>query len=200
MDWYEDEVKRVEEEKRKLSYTPRVVFYGSSSINLWPEIYVNFRAFDPVNLGFGGSTLESCVWYFERILTGLEPEHILCYAGDNDLGDGKTAEEVILYFQQLMDLLKKHFPAAMFSFISIKPSTARWHLIDKIKKVNQHAEETLKKAGNNYYYVDIFDRMLGKDGKPVVDLLQQDGLHLSARGYALWQEILLTHLHETRVS
>src|SRR6218665_2997296 len=104
MDWYEEEVQRVEREKKKLSYTPKVIFYGSSSINLWPELYTNFRAFDPLNLGFGGSTLESCVWYFDRIMAGLHPEHIVCYAGDNDLGDGKKAEEVVRQFKQLMGL------------------------------------------------------------------------------------------------
>lgn len=200
MIWYEDEVKRLEQEKSKLSYIPKIVFYGSSSINLWPDLYANFRAFDPINLGFGGSTLESCVWYFDRIMAGLQPEHIVCYAGDNDLGDGKKAEEVMQYFKQLINLIDKKFPGTRFSYISIKPSAARWHLIDQIRTTNRCIDELLQKAGDGYYYVNIYDRMLDSSGKPVGELLQPDGLHLSEKGYALWQEIVLTHLHETRVS
>jgi lysophospholipase L1-like esterase len=35
-------------------------------------------------------------------------------------------------------------------------------------------------------YVDIVSKMLGPDGKPPADLFVQDGLHLSPKGYAIW--------------
>jgi lysophospholipase L1-like esterase len=32
--------------------------------------------------------------------------------------------------------------------------------------------------------------MLGPDGKPRADLLQEDGLHLNKQGYELWTRLL----------
>ena len=90
MIWYENEVQRLEKEKTALEYEPRMVFYGSSSIRLWETLYEDFREYAPVNLGFGGSTLAACVWFFERLVAGYRPQSILLYAGDNDLGGSRN--------------------------------------------------------------------------------------------------------------
>ena len=43
------------------------MFYGSSSIRLWDTLAEDI---DPgvVNLGFGGSTLQACDYFFERLV------------------------------------------------------------------------------------------------------------------------------------
>lgn len=195
MVWYEDEVKRVIQEKGSLPYNPEVIFYGSSSIRLWENLYSDFEELKPANLGFGGSTLAACDWFFSRILAGLHPKHIVFYAGDNDLGDGRNPEEVYLFFQQLLALLKEHFPAVPFTFISIKPSIARWNIIQQITYTNQLVQEAMENEPN-CFYVNIFDAMLAENGKPDARFFDADGLHLSKEGYALWKDLLTTHLNK----
>ncbi|MEO6849327.1 MAG: GDSL family lipase, partial [Mucilaginibacter sp.] len=68
MFWYEDEVKNLEKVVLKLGYEAETLFYGSSSIRLWTTLYKDFDNIKPVNLGFGGSTLAACVWFFDRIM------------------------------------------------------------------------------------------------------------------------------------
>jgi len=194
MIWYEDEVKRVEQVKGKLTYEPKTIFYGSSSMRLWSTLYEDFKLYQPVNLGFGGSTLAACVWFFERILPAYKPERIVFYAGDNDLGDGRHPEEIFIFFEQLMAQLNHWFPGVHFYFISVKPSPARWNMIDKIQYTNKLVREAIEKAGPPFYYVNIVDDMLDDVGKPVGNLFQPDGLHLSDKGYAVWKEVLQGYL------
>jgi hypothetical protein len=97
MTWYHEDIKRLEKERAELTYDPKLIFYGSSSITLWDTLYADFKEYKPVNLGFGGSTLAACVWFFEQVVAPYNPEAIILYAGDNDLGDGRHAEEVFIF-------------------------------------------------------------------------------------------------------
>ena len=113
--------------KRRFILSSANHFYGSSSIRLWKNLYDNFEEFAPINLGLGGSTLEACVYFFERIVAPVQSaQKIIIYAGDNHLGDGKQPDEVFQFFIQLKALLHLHFPAVPAYYISVKPSTARW--------------------------------------------------------------------------
>ena len=38
--------------------------------------------------------------------------------------------------------------------------------------------------------IDIWEPMLGEDGKPRRELFVGDGLHLNAKGYALWTKVV----------
>ncbi len=68
MNWYEDDVQGVIAEISNCPYEPKSIFYGSSSIRPWGTLYDDFKNLKPVNLGFGGSTLAVCVWFFDRIM------------------------------------------------------------------------------------------------------------------------------------
>ncbi|MEO7311914.1 MAG: GDSL-type esterase/lipase family protein [Chitinophagaceae bacterium] len=193
MHWYEEEVQRIETEKSQLSYQPEMIFYGSSSIRLWDNLYSDFRVYSPVNLGFGGSTLEACVWYFDRLMQDFSPEHIVVYAGDNDLGDGKKPLEVFSYFKQLSAFIKKRFPDVSFSFISIKPSLARWNINNLISETNHLIKDAIVAEGQDAFYVDVYEKMVDQNGYPQEALFDADGLHLNQTGYAVWKKTLLTH-------
>lgn len=197
MIWYEHEVQRLEQEKAKLEYEPKTVFYGSSSIRLWDTLYEDFSVYQPVNLGFGGSTLAACVWFFERLVTPYRPQSIVLYAGDNDLGDGRHPEEVFIFFQQMVARTREHFGDIPLFFISIKPSITRWNIVDSIRYTNDLIEKEILNKGNNLHYIDIYHKMTDNAGYPKREFLDPDGLHISEKGYALWKDIILRHLSTT---
>jgi lysophospholipase L1-like esterase len=43
-------------------------------------------------------------------------------------------------------------------------------------------------------YINIWNAMLGTDGKPIGTLFVADSLHMNKRGYAIWQRIIVPHL------
>jgi len=194
MNWYENEVQRLEQEKASLGYTPEIIFYGSSSIRLWDSLYEDFRGYNPVNLGFGGSTLAACVWFFERLLANAHPRAIIVYAGDNDLGDGRHPEEVFIFFQQLVASAQRHFGDIPLAFISIKPSISRWNIVESIRYTNKIIEEEVRRLGGNLHFINVYHKMTDNAGYPKREFLDPDGLHINEKGYALWKEILLNYL------
>ena len=58
---------------------------------------------------------------------------IVCYAGDNDLGDGKSPGEVVASFRKLLVKVDACFPSIPFTMLAIKPSPARWQLAEQIR-------------------------------------------------------------------
>jgi lysophospholipase L1-like esterase len=199
MVWYEDEVKRLEAERLNYKYTPETIFYGSSSIRMWDTLYTDFADYKPANLGYGGSTLAACVWYFDRILLPLNPKRIVFYAGDNDIGDGRHPEEIFIFFQQLMARVVATYPGIPFAYISIKPSIARWNLNESIKYANKLISNELKKYPDAQY-IDVYSQMINSAGKPRHELFLQDGLHMSTRGYDIWKPLVLNYLQSLSAS
>ena len=197
MYWYEDEVRALESRlAKRIMETRPAVFYGSSSFREWDTLAEDF---DPrvVNLGFGGSTLEACDYYFDRLVPPLHPRSMLLYAGDNDLGDGKSVEQVFGWFRSLAckagalpGVLQRALPEHMpFGFVSVKPSPARLAIIDRIRALNEKVRAEMESIPGGYY-VDVFDAMLDPSGSPDKVLFQEDGLHLNRRGYRIWAHLL----------
>jgi lysophospholipase L1-like esterase len=193
MHWYESEVRDLERARATRILPPDpAVFYGSSSITLWSTLARDLADPRAVNLGFGGSTLEACAWFFERLVPPTRPASLVVYAGDNDLGDGHTPHEVRRRFEALAAKVDRDLVDVTFGFISIKPSPARLGLLDSTQEANAMIRQAL--AGRpRAFYVDVFSPMLGQDGQPRPELFLPDGLHMNRAGYRLWATILGQH-------
>jgi hypothetical protein len=196
MEWYEQEVSAMEERLRMYVPPPSMVaFYGSSSLRMWESLEEDFRDAGAMNLAFGGSTMEACAWFFERLVVPWKPRSIVCYAGDNDLGDGRTPEAVIASFLKLLAKVDHHFPKIPFTILSIKPSPARLHLTDRIIVTNEALRREI--LGREYgYFIDIYSAMLDSDGLPDESLFLEDGLHVSPKCYLVWKSLLLSRSNE----
>jgi len=190
MEWYEEEVCALE---RRLRESPPpagpVVFYGSSSMRLWDSLADDFPGESVLNLAFGGSTLAACAWFFDRLVVPCRPRAIVCYAGDNDLGDGRSPEEVLAFFRDLLGRVAAGCPGVPFSMLAIKPSPSRWDLADRIRVTNEAMRRELS-GRENSYFIDTFSAMLGSDGRPERSLFLEDGLHVSPEGYRIWRRLL----------
>ncbi|MCY7358750.1 MAG: GDSL-type esterase/lipase family protein, partial [Rudanella sp.] len=187
MDSLEEEVRQLEHTLAQ--YPPHtVVFYGSSTVRLWTRLAQAFPQVQVLNAGFGGSTLEACGWYFERLIVPAQPRAVILYAGDNDLGNDRKPEEVYLFFCALADKMQRHLPNVPLIYVSIKPSPARWAIITQIRAANTFIAAEISRLPNTTF-IDLTDAMLTPDGQPRPDLFEVDGLHLNPVGYALWQKL-----------
>lgn len=169
-----------------------LLFVGSSSIRLWnlPQSFPDRKA---INRGFGGSQIIDSVHFAKRIILKHRPKTVVLYAGDNDIAAGKSPETVAADFAKFVRTVHAELPKTRILFIAIKPSLARWNLAGKMQRANEMIARQCKQD-DRLVYVDIFKPMLGESGTPRKELFRKDGLHLNAKGYALWASILKPHL------
>jgi lysophospholipase L1-like esterase len=193
MEWYEPEVRTLEQSLRGAPLPERpTAFYGSSSIRMWTDLAADLDDSRALNIGFGGSTLAACVHFFERLVPPVRPASLVVYSGDNDLGDGRSPEEVFHSFRALANLVDRLLATVAFGFMSIKPSPARIGLQKRIRQTNQLIRSEIDKRPGAYY-IDVYDGMLNAKGQPRPELYLEDGLHLSRAGYKLWANLLEPH-------
>lgn len=191
MTWYDDEVRQLE--AKLPDNRNRVVFYGSSSVRFWTTLAADFPESDPLNLGFGGSTLAACAWYFDRLILPASPHSVVLYAGDNDLGDGRNPEEVFLFFYAFAQKMQQHLPHVPLTFLTIKISPTRWNLANAIRQTNRLIQGYIDQMPNARS-IDTTTPLLGMDGRPCREFFQNDGLHLTPAGYEAWRNAVRQHL------
>ena len=174
-----------------------VLFVGSSSIRLWDGLESQF-ADAPVagstvilKRGFGGSRLSDCVRHLDKLVIGYKPRLVLVYAGDNDLAEGSTPEQVLERVRKFSSGVHAQLPDTRVAFISIKPSPARISLLGKIRAANRLVKEyATNNASAGLDYIDVYTPMLAENGQPRAELFREDRLHLNRAGYALWRSII----------
>jgi lysophospholipase L1-like esterase len=182
---FEKEIKAFEEADKKVSPAQNaVLFVGSSTIQKWKTLAEDFPNETVINRGFGGSQMADSVRYAKRIIIPYHPRKIVIYAGDNDLAAGKSPEQILTDFKALVDEVRPELPQTEFLYLSIKPSIARWKLVDKIKQTNALILDYTK-TDKQLGFIDIFPVVLGEDGKPRKELFLPDGLHMSRAGQKL---------------
>jgi len=174
-------------EKRLKDSPPKpgaVFFVGSSSIVRW-DLEKWFPGKGYVNVGFGGSVIADGTHFAPRILTPFKPGTVVFYAGDNDIGGGRKAEQVAEDFKAFVAAVRKDNPACRVLFVAVKPSLARWKKFEEQQMANALVREFCEK-GERLTFVDVVPLMLGPDGMPVPDLFVKDGLHMTPKGYEIW--------------
>lgn len=170
-----------------------VLFVGSSSIRLWDTLATDFPGIPVINRGFGGSELRDITYYADRIIVPYAPRKILIYAGDNDLGSGRSPQQVCDDFRMFVRRVRRDLPKVGIAYIAIKPSPSRAHLLDAQRQANALVAAEAEKL--DVEFVDIFTPMLDKAGQPRKDLFLEDRLHMNRAGYEIWRGVITPYLH-----
>jgi lysophospholipase L1-like esterase len=163
-----------------------VLFLGSSSFRLWPDLGADFPDVPVLNRGFGGATFPDVLFFAPRIALPARPRLIVLYVGDNDLGAGRTPVQVAADYATFVAFVRRALPQTRVAYVSIKPSPSRWALVGAMREANARIAEQIARDGFGTY-VDVFTPMLGPDGRPRPTLYQADSLHMTPAGYAIWR-------------
>ena len=172
---------------------PTIVFTGSSSIRMWKDVQQMFPDHQIINTGFGGSQTSDLLYYVYDLIYRYHPKKVFIYEGDNDIAAGKSTDTIMTDMEELVRRINKFDPSLEIVLISPKPSIARWDLRGKYQRLNKK----LKLWANgtpNLQYVDMWDVMVAQN-KLNRDLFLEDGLHMNAKGYALWYNALKSYVN-----
>ncbi len=168
-----------------------IVFTGSSSIRYWDSLAEDMKPLDAINRGFGGSTVADVNHYASRIIFPYRPRAVVLYAGDNDLSWpwSKTPEQVFADFSQFVGIIRAQLPDIWIYYVSIKPSILRSGNRHKRKKTNELIAAYIS-TQPRIQFIDVDQAMLDPRGKTRSELFRWDGLHMNAKGYAVWTAII----------
>jgi len=169
----------------------QTLFIGSSSFTRWTDAQSYFPTHHILNRAFGGSTLLDVTRFVKDVVYPYQPKQVVMYCGENDIAnDPKIAAfEVVDRFKTLFGLIRAKYPKVPFAYVAMKPSPSRWHLRPKYIMGNKWIAEFLATQPQTAY-VDIWDVMLGPDGRPMPDIFVGDNLHMNAKGYKIWAPLI----------
>ncbi len=184
---FEADIAAFEAADRALPPAPGgVVFIGSSSIRMWPDVAADFPGMHAVNRGFGGSTMADAVRAAPRILVPRQPRIAVLYSGENDLNAGTSPQQILADYRAFAAIVHRDSPKTRIVVVSIKPSPSRWALVEQMRATNALLRTEVARDPRARF-VDVFTPMLGPDGRPRPELYIADQLHMTPAGYAIWR-------------
>ena len=166
-----------------------IVFTGSSSIARWKDLAKTFPEFPVLNRGFGGSTTPEVNYYFDRVVAAYKPKVIVFFCGSNDMASKRTPQQALEDFGTFVKMTKEKLPGTKIVYISQHVPASRERLKDAYFEVNRAVREAATKD-SPIRFVDIHDKMLGKDGSANPELYEADKLHPNAAAYKIWADEL----------
>lgn len=170
---------------------PVIVVTGSSTVRLWRNSAKAFPDAQVVNTGFGGSTMDSLARHYDGLIGRYSPDLVFIGSGDNDLASGRTSGEVIADTTAILDRIRSDAPDTQVAIVAAKPSIKRWHLRERYEQLNEQFLD-LARQREGVVFVDVWHRLLDRDGQVRPDLYVADGLHLNSRGYRIYSAALRT--------
>lgn len=168
-----------------------IVFVGSSSIRMWP-LGERFPGMPVLNRGFGGSHISDVLHYLDETVFRYSPKIVLFYAGDNDIGSGKSPQQVFDDYREFCTRVLRELPDTRIVWLPIKPSLARWNLWPQMEEANRMVAD-YSESNPLLSWIDTPTPMLGADGTPRPELFVEDGLHMTPVGYDIWTRLVKEH-------
>lgn len=173
------------------------VFTGSSSVRLWASLSEDFPELTILNTGFGGSTYAELFHYRHELIGQYTPDMVIIYEGDNDVTGSDTVEEIFDKAQELYSYLAQELPETKVFILAAKPSPLRWNLKPLYDALNTHfADFALE--NDQFTYINIWNPMLGENGKPLPSIFLPDSLHMNKAGYLIWKQTIAPFLQVSK--
>ena len=193
-----------------------ILFYGSSGFTRWKPKY-NHRPLEEdirmkdgspaaVNHGFGGSTIEEGLYYYDRMVKPWEPRAIILRFFPNDFGFGYTPAEIVYLLAQFCNRARADFPGVKLYLCDAMPhkrymNNHIWKAYAKqynaLLKDYCDANEDCTYVGQSTwpgFYNDPADA--GDYSKIRTDIWVEDEVHFTQEGYDIYRDLFLNALDD----
>jgi lysophospholipase L1-like esterase len=160
-----------------------VLFVGSATIAGW-DIPHYFPEYTTIKRGLGGSMTSETTYWADDLVIKYKPSTVVFYSGDNDAGEGMTADQIASDVAAFTAKIHAALPDTQIVIFSIRPSIARWPVHRVVFDANRRVQEFA--ASKPWIrFVDMTPLLLGPDGEPRPELLVDDLHHLNKAGFDL---------------
>lgn len=199
VDWWLPRHEQKLEEKGKLvaaGTPPKVVFIGDSITQgwenegreVWQRHYARHHA---LGLGFGGDRTENVLWRLQHgEIDAIAPKVAVLMIGTNNTGhraeDPRTTAAGI---KRLIKEIRTRLPRTKVLLLAIFPRGEKPD--DVLRRINERVNKIIAghADGRHVFFLNINESLTNPDGTLSKDVLP-DLLHLSGKGYAIWQRAM----------
>ena len=139
------------------------------------------------NLGVPGATATDLLASLPEIKTwAASSEVIVVMIGTNDLLSGN--DDFLSQLKNILIQLSHDCPTAEILVNSLLPMDLPHLPYNSVSSLNTHIEAITMRTG--CCFLNIHKRLVGSDEQ----LFQEDGVHITAAAYAIWERALLEHI------
>ncbi len=163
-----------------------ILFLGHSLVE-FHDWQASFPAHRAVNLGVAGETVEG----LRARLGGIIREHpradlLFIVTGTNNVAMDDL--DFMDTYRDIIGRLSSAYPEAGLYVHSIPPVMFGLIPLDYIREANRSIRKLAVETGAGY--IDLYSLFTDGDGLVREDCFVEDGVHLSAKGYALWTGLI----------
>jgi len=167
---------------------PGILFAGDSDISEW---FTDAKFPNSKNVGVGGWTCKQLLKKIDTFVEQNQPDWVVVVCGENDMAYGKSPSAAYKRFRKIVNKITA--AGARVLYMGTKPepdSRSLWRKYRKYdKKVSKLAAQLSSTVSNDMPPLVMIDVYKGfKDVGNNRNLYQSDRLHLSSKGYKLWNE------------
>ena len=165
------------------------VFTGSSSIRFWEDLKKDCNGIQTINTGFGGSHMSDLLYFLHQTVLRFQPVKVYIYEGDNDIAAEKTPKDILETTKLITNKILESNSDTKIYFIGAKPSPSRWQYKEQYLAFNSLLKDYCE-SHPRLFYVDVWNAMLDKNGRPTPHIFLSDSLHMNRQGYLLWKDVI----------
>lgn len=192
-----------------------IMFYGDSAFTRWETMEEDIRRKDGspavLNRGFGGSTAEELLYYYDRLVKPWKPRALVLNVFSNDRDVAYTPSEIMTLLARVMEWARKDIPGIRFYLCEARPLQLGmerrpvWHLqwqqhqLDFNKLVARYCEEHDDCQLVSFINDPLFFNSpedVGDYAKIRTDYFIEDKVHLNEAGYEMFKKFWLKQLDD----
>ena len=166
--------------------------WEGSGKEVWQKRYEPRKA---MNAGIGGDRTQHVLWRLDNgNIDGLSPKLAVLMIGTNNFGED-SAEDIALGNKAIVEKLRTKLPKTKVLVLGVFPRGEKPDdpLRVKMAAINENIKGLAD--GKMVHYLNINNKLLKSDGTQDRELMP-DLVHLTAKGYEIWEDAIESKVAE----
>lgn len=203
-DWARDRQEAVLQEVRAAKERVPLIVIGDSITQGWAtegaEVWrTRLAPAGAMNLGVSGDRTEHVLWRLQQApLTALGPKAVVVMIGTNNIGAGAEPRDVVAGVRAVVSTILEQCAETKVLLVEILPRGEDFNeMRGRISQANQTLSrlDAFGEAASRVRWLPVGASFLELDGT-ISKQIMPDALHLSAEGYARWEQALRPALEQ----